>query len=136
MRRLAEPAGEGSKAAKEQVENGEGSVVMNLEKTCGLPGAEQVKMSSTLSSVRRVCRSARKNITRSPNHGLRYSLAARSMFSAWSTAITRPSGNGLSNSAVRRPVPHPASSTSSSPGSFRYFNTFRPQESCGSERRW
>ena len=74
--------------------------------------------------------------SRSPNCGCKYSRADRDMFCETSSAITRPRGSACSRSAVRRPVPAPASRTSSSPRNCRRARTFFPQLTCGCERRW
>src|ERR1700693_670650 len=84
-------------------------------------------------------RSSRSAVTTcacSPNFGRKYSRAERAMFCETSSATTRPFGRACSRSAVRRPVPAPASRTNSSPRSFRRARTFFPQLTCGCERRW
>src|ERR1700722_20032983 len=84
-------------------------------------------------------RSSRSAVTTcafSPNFGRKYSRAERAIFCETSSATTRPFGRACSKSAVRRPVPAPASRTNSSPRSFRRARTFLPQLTCGCERRW
>src|SRR5258708_1231553 len=52
------------------------------------------------------------------------------------TLTARLLGRASTNSAVRRPVPQPTSSTASSPRNRNRDNTFLPQLNCGPERRW
>ena len=79
-------------------------------------------------------RSATTYSIRSPNPASR-SRAAAIIAGDPSSAITRPRGRRVASSSVTRPVPHPASSTRSSPWSGSRSSTARPQRVCGSATR-
>ena len=67
--------------------------------------------------------------------GSRNARASATIAAEPSTAITRPAGSRSSSIAVTRPVPHPASSTVSSPRNGSRSTTGRAQSCCGVETR-
>jgi hypothetical protein len=98
--------------------------------------AAVLKMPSKARSKGKCKRSAATNPTGTLSWDQRCWRAPASIFCERSIPTTRPLGRASTNSAVRRPVPHPASSTASSPRNRNRDNTFLPQLSCGPDRRW